>query len=138
MVYIDDKEFVLADIPGLIENASIGKGLGDKFLKHIERCGVVLHLIDITGKDIVKDYKTIRGELENYGNQLKSKSEIIALNKIDALNEKQIKNKVKLLQKEIGKDKKIFIISAVTKQGTAEVLRALYSNIEAYRNTAEK
>lgn len=127
VVYIDDKEFVLADIPGLIENASLGKGLGDKFLKHIERCGLILHLIDINSEDIVADYKVICKELENYG--IKDKLEIIALNKIDLLSEEEVKKKITLLQKQVGKKKKIFAISGVAGTGIKPVLRELYKNI---------
>ncbi len=80
-------EFVVADIPGLIEGASEGRGLGDQFLAHVERCAVLLHLVDGTADDPVKDYETIIGELENYGGDLAEKPRITALNKIDALDE---------------------------------------------------
>jgi GTP-binding protein len=137
VVYIDDKEskkeFVLADIPGLIEDASLGKGLGDKFLKHIERCGVILHLIDASSEDVVGDYKIIRKELETYDVSLKTKPEIIALNKIDLLSEEEIKEKTKILKKAVGKNKKVFAISGVAQIGLKPVLRELYENILAYR-----
>lgn len=129
VVYIDDKEFVLADIPGLIEDASLGKGLGDKFLKHIERCGVILHLIDSASDDVVGSYKIIRKELENYDSSLKDKPEVIALNKIDLLGEKEIKEKTNLLKKAVGKGKKVFAISGVSGIGIKPVLRELYENI---------
>jgi GTP-binding protein len=142
VVYIDDKEstkeFVLADIPGLIEDASLGKGLGDKFLKHIERCGVILHLVDGSSDDVAKDYKIIRKELENYEISLKDKLEIIALNKIDLLSEEEITEKTKILTKAAGKNKdgkkkKIFAISGVAQSGIKPVLREIYENILAYR-----
>jgi GTP-binding protein len=138
VVYIDDVEFVLADIPGLIKDASIGKGLGDRFLKHIERCGVILHLIDINSEDIAADYETIRHELESYGEELKKKNEIIALNKVDVLDQDEVKKKIAALKKKIGKDKKIFAISGVSGEGVKTVLRELYKNILDYRNKIEE
>jgi GTP-binding protein len=133
VVYIDDKElkkeFVLADIPGLIKDASQGRGLGDKFLKHVERCGVILHLIDASSENIDEDYKVIRKELESYAADLKNKPEVIALNKIDLLSLDEIKEKTKVLKKAVGKNKKIFVISAVAKTGLKPVLRELYKNI---------
>jgi GTPase len=137
VVYIDDKdskkEFVLADIPGLIEDASLGKGLGDKFLKHVERCGVILHLIDASSDDVVRDYKIIRKELESYDISLKDKPEIITLNKIDLLSEEEIKEKTKILKKAVGKNKKVFAISGVAQIGLKPVLRELYENILLFR-----
>ncbi len=142
VVYIDDKEskkeFVLADIPGLIEDASLGKGLGDKFLKHIERCGVILHLIDASSEDVVGDYKIIRKELETYDVSLKTKPEIIALNKIDLLSEEEIKEKTKILKKAVGKNKKVFAISGVAQIGLKPVLREIYENILAYRKKEQE
>lgn len=142
VVYIDDKEskkeFVLADIPGLIEDASLGKGLGDKFLKHVERCGVILHLIDASSDDVVRDYKIIRKELESYDISLKTKPEIVALNKIDLLSEEEIKEKTKILKKAVGKNKKVFAISGVAQIGLKPVLRELYENILAYREKQQE
>jgi GTP-binding protein len=133
VVYVDDHEFVLADIPGLIEGASEGRGLGDKFLKHIERCGCVLHLIDGSVEDVVLSYKTIRGELEGYGNNLKDKLEIVGLNKIDLLSKEEIKEKTAALKKVVGKNKKIFAISGVAGEGVKDVLRELYKTVLEYR-----
>lgn len=137
VVYIDEHEFVLADIPGLIKGASMGKGLGDRFLKHVERCGVILHLIDCSSEDIVGDYKTIRGELEGYSNELVQKDEIIALSKVDLLDEKELKEKqdelVQYLKEQNVENPKIFAMSSATHQGTKEVLRALYEKVESYR-----
>ena len=129
VVYIDDKEFVLADIPGLIEDASIGKGLGDKFLKHIERCGVILHLVDGSSDDVARDYLVIRKELENYNISLKDKLEVVALNKIDLLSEEEINDRTKILKKAIGRNKKIFAISGVSGTGLKPVLREIYDQI---------
>ena len=90
MVQKEDLEFVLADIPGLIENASDGKGLGHDFLSHVERCKVLIHVIDTTEADPFKNYQIIRQELENYGAEIESKKEIIALNKVELLDEKEV------------------------------------------------
>lgn len=119
VVYVGEEEFVLADIPGLIEGAHLGHGLGDKFLKHIERCGVIIHLINGTSEDVVKDYQTIREELESYSELLKEKTEIICLNKCDILSEEEIEGKVKLLSELSGK--KVFAISTFAKTGVREV-----------------
>jgi GTP-binding protein len=133
VVYIDGTEFVLADIPGLIEDAHLGAGLGDKFLKHVERCGVLLHLIDATQDDIKSAYKIIRQELESYSKLLQTKTEIIALNKCDALDNKTITKKRKQLEKISGKP--IFTISAATGLGVTEILRKLRKVID---NTDEE
>lgn len=137
VVYIDDKEFVLADIPGLIKDASKGKGLGDRFLKHIERCGVLLHLIDITNKNIAQNYKIIRKELINYGDEIVKKTEIIALNKVDSLSKEEVDKKLSQLKDYFKKNKikspKIFKISAVTRDGVDKVLRELNKNISDYK-----
>ena len=142
VVYIDKHEFVLADIPGLIEGASKGKGLGDRFLKHVERCRVLLHLLDGSDEDIVKNYKIIRGELEGYSSELLEKQEIIAINKIDILSVEEIKEKTKKLQdylkKQGIKKPKIFTISAATNKNIEEVLRELYKKIEIYRENDEE
>lgn len=129
VVYVDDTEFVIADLPGLIAGAHQGIGLGDKFLKHVERSGVLLHLIDITQEDIIDAYKTIRHELVEYG--LSEKTEVIALNKCDSLSEDEIKKKQKLLEKHTKK--KVFAISAAAKQGITPVLRKLREYIEESR-----
>lgn len=133
VVYIDDYEFVLADLPGLIEFASEGKGLGYRFLKHVERCGVLLHLIDINSKDVVKDYEIIRKELENYSKNLIKKKEIVALNKIDSLDEKEVKEKMQKIKKHVGRRVKVFAISGVAKTGVKEVLRELKKKVMRFR-----
>ena len=99
----DDKEITLADIPGLIEGAHSGVGLGIKFLKHIERCKTLLHLIDINEEDLVSSYKQVRNELKNYGKELIKKKEIIVFNKIDLLQKKNIDKKVKDFEIKIKK-----------------------------------
>jgi GTP-binding protein len=127
VVYCYEREFVLADLPGLIENAHLGTGLGHRFLGHVERCGVLLHLIDGTQEDVGKAYKTIRQELKLYHPDLAKKPEVLALNKCDALNEDEIKEKVKVLKK-LSKAK-VHTISAVARQGTQEVLGDLLQYI---------
>ena len=120
MVYIDDFEFVIADLPGLIEGASKGKGLGDRFLKHVERCSVILHLIDCNSKDIVKDYKIIRKELESKNYNISNKEEIIALTKIDSISKEELEIKKNMLEKVSNKE--VFIISSLSKKGINELL----------------
>lgn len=127
IVYIDDKEFVMADIPGLIKDASIGKGLGFQFLRHVERSKAILHLIDISRDDYIDAYFTIRKELENYSQLLSKKPEIIALNKIDLFEEDEVKKLAKAFEKKIKK--KVFLVSAATGNVGKDLLRALYKNI---------
>ena len=136
VVYVDNKEFVIADIPGLIEGAHEGLGLGDRFLGHIERCATILHVIDATGEDIVGAYKTIRHELEEYGEGLADKQEIIALNKIDALDDEL----VQMLSEELQQVTKstIMPISGVSGDGVQEMLRALLKNVINVRNLEQK
>ncbi|MDF2965632.1 MAG: obg [Rickettsiaceae bacterium] len=136
VVSVDEEEFVMADIPGLIEGAHLGHGLGDKFLKHIERCGVLLHLIDGTEENIVKSYKTIRRELEEYSPFLKDKQEIVCLNKIDALQEEDLKEKLKALKK-VYKGQ-VYVISGVTGQGISEVLRIVLKQIKLFKGLIEE
>jgi GTP-binding protein len=131
VVYIDGSEFVLADMPGLIEGASQGAGLGDRFLKHIERCGVLLHLIDGTQEDVVEAYTTIRTELDNYSPLLTEKTEIIALNKCDALLEEEQEEKRVALEKISGKN--VLLLSGATGQGETEALRALFTEVKRFR-----
>jgi GTP-binding protein len=133
-----DVEFVLADIPGLIEGAHEGAGLGDRFLGHIERCRALLHLIDGTGDHAGKAYKTVRTELEAYGKLLTGKPEIVVLNKADALTPEQLKQQ-KMRLKRAAKQTPL-VISAATREGVAEVLHRLAEIIdEAKRadNSAE-
>ena len=120
---IDDDEMLIADIPGIIEGAHEGIGLGDKFLRHVERCAVLLHLIDGTEEDPAARYKAIRKELKLYSPKLKDKPEIIVLNKIDALTEEERLEKLKSLQKACRK--KPLEMSGVSGEGTKTVLRKL-------------
>ena len=109
----DDKEITLADIPGLIEGAHKGVGLGTKFLKHIERCKTLLHLIDVTEEDLIRSYKQIRAELGKYSKSLLKKNEIIVLNKIDLIDKKNLDSKKKILSGKIKK--KIYDLSTLDK-----------------------
>lgn len=132
VVYVDNTEFVLADIPGLIEGAHEGHGIGDRFLGHVERTSVLLHLIDATGDDIVKDYKTIRNELKLYGAGLAEKPEIIGLNKADALGDELAEDQRQTLEKAIGKP--VMLLSAVSGDGVQDVLRALNKPVQKRRD----
>ncbi|WP_284165453.1 GTPase ObgE [Frigidibacter sp. SD6-1] len=127
VVGIDGKEFVMADIPGLIEGASDGRGLGDLFLGHVERCSVLLHLVDGTSSTIAKDYKTIIAELEAYSPELAAKPRITALNKIDALDAKTLASRKRSLEKASGSE--VMLLSGAAKKGVTEVLRALWAEI---------
>lgn len=129
VVYVDDEEFVIADIPGLIEGAHLGQGLGDKFLKHIERCNLLIHLIDATIDDVVADYLTIRNELESYSTLLKSKHEMICLNKCDVLSEEEMQDKIIKLQKITNEN--IFAVSSYTKNGLNRVIKKALEYIKA-------
>jgi GTP-binding protein len=136
VVDVDGREFVLADIPGLIEGAHEGVGLGDRFLGHVERCRVLLHLIDGTGEDAGEAYKTVRAELSAYGQELADKPEIVALNKADALSADEIKQQMARLKRAAKKTP--LVLSAVSGEGVPEVLRALLDVIEdARRNVGE-
>jgi GTP-binding protein len=142
VVYIDEKEFVLADIPGLIEGASEGKGLGDRFLKHIERCGVLLHLIDATNENIIDNYKIIRQELAGYNPDLLEKYEVIALNKIDLIEKKDLTKKINQLKKYLIKNNyinhNIHAISSFANIGIDDVLRELIEKIKLYHDQNNK
>jgi GTP-binding protein len=131
------EEFVMADLPGLIEGASEGAGLGHRFLGHVERCAVMLHLIDATEDDIVGNWRTIRGELEAYGHGLTEKPEIIALNKADAVPAEELTKKRARLKR--AAKRPIFVMSGATGQGVDEVLTALLHTVQAARaEEAEK
>ncbi len=128
VVYIDGTEFVMADIPGIIEGAHVGIGLGVKFLKHVERCRVLLHLVDGTQEDVAGAYHTIRGELEAYSEILSSKQEILALNKCDALTAEEIAEKTQALEEASGK--KVLNISSVSRYNIEPTLRDLLRIVE--------
>jgi GTP-binding protein len=134
VVGIDGREFVLADIPGLIEGAHLGSGLGDRFLGHIERCRVLLHLIDGTEDDAGKAYDTIRAELDAYGHGLREKPEIVALNKADALTPDEVQGQITRLRRAVARHRKggtVHVISAVTGEGVPTLLRAILAEIDA-------
>jgi GTP-binding protein len=131
LVKIDETDFVVADLPGLIEGAHEGVGLGDRFLGHAERCASILHLVDGTGDQIAKTYKTIRAELVAYGHGLAEKTEIVALNKVDAIPEKEIAKKRAALEKACGR--KVHLISGVSGEGINTVLRAMAREVNQRR-----
>ncbi|MEM6679051.1 MAG: GTPase ObgE [Pseudomonadota bacterium] len=131
VAYIDGAEFVLADIPGLIEGAHEGRGIGDRFLGHIERCAVLLHLVDATAEDPLADLRTVEGELAAYGAGLDEKRRLIALSKIDALPAEDLAALEALMAEEgVRPD---FRLSAVSRAGVDEVLRALRAEIAGAR-----
>lgn len=131
---IYDEEILIADIPGLIEGASDGAGLGDRFLRHVERSKTLLHIIDVTNEDPIASYKTIRKELKKYSKVLFEKPEIIALNKIDAIDIDEAK-KIQAKLKKSAKTK-VFLMSAVAKTGISEVLSALNEMVK--KNTDDE
>jgi GTP-binding protein len=136
VVYLDDEEFVLADIPGLIEGAHEGAGLGDRFLGHVERCGVLLHLIDGTQDDVADAYRTVRDELAAYGHGLAGKTEIVGLNKIDALDDDAIAEKRAAL--EAAGAQRVITLSGATGKGVPEAMRAIYAVIRDWRAANEE
>ena len=131
VVYMAEEEFVIADLPGLIEGAHEGVGLGDRFLGHAERCAALLHLIDATQEDPITAYHTIRTELELYGDILGNKEETIVFNKIDALQEDELSQKMAEFEEETGL--KPFTISAVSGKGVDQVLYKLLQIIQENR-----
>jgi len=133
---IDDGSLLIADIPGLIEGASEGKGLGDAFLRHVERTAVILHLIDAYDNDVAKAYTTIRKELEAYSTSLINRPEVVALTKIEGLDEEIIQMQMDLLKPVVG-DTPVFAISSPAHTNLKEVLRELRRKVEAVR-IAEK
>ena len=131
VVRIDGREFVLADIPGLIEGAHEGHGLGDRFLGHVERCRVLLHLVDATTEHSGLAYKTVRAELEAYGNGLAEKAEIVALSKADALDPSALKQQAGRLKR--AAKRAPLILSSATRRGVEEALRALAAHLPVSR-----
>jgi len=136
VVEVDGREFVLADLPGLIEGAHEGTGLGDRFLGHTERCRVLLHLVDGTAEDAGAAYKVVRGELEAYGHGLIEKPEIVALSKADAMTPEAIKTQIAKLKKACKKTP--LILSSASGQGVTEVLRELFKVIDKARARAQE
>ena len=123
----NNKEVTLADIPGLIEGAHEGVGLGDKFLRHIERCKSILHLIDISNDNLFENYTKVRNELFKYSNKLLKKEEIIVFNKVDLIQEDKINEKINFFNKKIKK--KIFLISALKNIGLTNIKKKLFSYV---------
>lgn len=135
-----DKEhsLLMADIPGLIEGAADGKGLGDEFLRHVERTKVLLHMIDAYQDDIVKTYKTIQSELRAYKTDLTNRPQIVVLNKVDGLDQEMIDDRIKELREVVPEETKIFAISAVSKQGVQELLYKVSEVVEKEREHVEE
>ena len=123
----DDKEITLADIPGLIKGAHTGTGLGIKFLKHIERCKSLLHLIDINESDLIDSYKQVRTELSKYSDDLLDKEELIVFNKIDLIEKKEIKDKLAKFKKEIKKD--VLLMSTLDKKTVSQIKSKLINYV---------
>ena len=123
----NDNELVIADIPGLIEGAHEGKGLGDRFLGHIERCNLLLHLIDANDSDVINSWKTVRNEISAYSKELDEKKEIIVLSKSDSINEEKLDEKLIILKDYTNKD--VFKMSSITGKGITSILRILHDNI---------
>ncbi|MEO1381349.1 MAG: GTPase, partial [Pseudomonadota bacterium] len=135
VVRIDAREFVLADIPGLIEGAHEGVGIGDRFLGHVERCRALLHLVSAQEEDVATAYKTVRGEIEAYGSGLADKNEILALSQIDILTPDEMEEKRAALADVAGKE--VMLVSAATHKGVEAVLRRLITLVEANRTSKE-
>jgi GTP-binding protein len=128
VVRVDDREFVLADIPGLIEGAHEGAGLGDRFLGHVERCRVLLHLVEGTSEHAGQAYKTVRRELEAYGHGLADKPEIVALSKADALDPETLKQQLARLKRAAKRTP--LVLSSVSGQGVEAALRTMVEAIK--------
>ena len=125
------EEFVIADIPGLIEGAHEGAGLGDRFLGHVERCAVLLHLVDGTAKSPVKSWRTVREELSSYGAGLAEKPELLVLNKTNAMTPREIGARRSALRKASGQE--VMLLSGATGAGLPEVVRALMDRVHAHK-----
>ena len=123
VVNYDDREITLADIPGLIEGAHEGIGLGDKFLRHIERCKNILHLIDITNENLLENYFKVRKELSKYSTKIAKKKEIIVLNKIDMISEEEANDKMNIFKKKLKKN--TYMISALKNKGLKNIKKIL-------------
>jgi len=135
VVSIGERDFVLADIPGLIEGASEGAGIGDRFLGHVERCGVLIHLIDGTQEDVEGAYATIRGELAAYDERLAEKPELVVLNKIDAIPPEELDEKIARLEAASGAE--VLTVSGVSHQGIDKVLYEVIAILDAERAEAD-
>jgi len=131
-----DARFIIADIPGLIEGAHEGAGIGDRFLGHVERCATLLHLVDGTQEDVAAAYRTVRHELEAYGAGLADKPEIVALSKLDAIDPAEIDEKKAALEAECGKP--VMVLSAASNKGMREALFAVWEQIKTARMTEKE
>jgi GTPase len=139
VVDIDKKHsLLLADIPGLIEGASLGKGLGDEFLRHVERTSLLLHLIDAYNENSAKAYRTIMTELADYQTDLSGRPQLVALTKTDGLDKKHVSAKIRQLKKTVPKNTPVLAFSSVNRQGLDEVLRTLQKQVEAIRKKQAK
>lgn len=136
MVRREQGELVVADIPGLIEGANEGHGLGTRFLGHVERCGALLHLIDGTAEDVVENYKTVRTELDAYGDVLHDKTEIVALNKCDALQDDEIAEKKAALGNAVGA--MVHTISGVAGTGVEQMINLLFDEVASARRREQE
>jgi GTP-binding protein len=134
----DHRSLLIADIPGLIEGAAEGKGLGDEFLRHVERTAILLHLVDATSETIAQDYQTIQKELAEYKVNLADKPQIVALTKIDALLPEQVAEAEAILKKVVPKGTKLVAISSQAHRGVKELLYLLSSAVETARAVVEK
>ena len=130
---IDDTTLLIADIPGLIEGASIGKGLGHDFLRHVERTGVLLHLVDAYSNNIAKDYKVIRKELESYSDELAQRPEVVAITKTEGLDEEMTADLLSQLQAVVLPKTLLFAISSQSHKNIRELLRALRSIVDTIK-----
>jgi GTP-binding protein len=135
---VDQSSLLIADIPGLIEGASEGKGLGDAFLRHVERTAVLLHLIDVYADDAAAAYQTIRKELENYSPELMERPEVIALTKTEGLDDDIVQMQMDAVKQVAGKGAEVFAISSSAHKGLTEVLRALRDKVQAERELQEE
>lgn len=136
VVKAGDLDFVLADIPGLIEGAHEGAGIGDRFLGHVERCEILLHLIDANSEDLLKNYKIIRGELDAYGGELRDKEELIAISKCDAITEEIAEERAAELSEQLGKE--VIALSAVSGYNLERTLLRLGSTVRSNRAAAKE
>ena len=133
---VGELEFVIADIPGLIEGAHEGKGIGDRFLGHVERCSALLQLVDGTEEDVAGAYKTVRRELKAYGAELTKKQELVALNKCDALDPETRAERLAALTKACRR--KVYVLSGVSGEGRDDIINALAKNVIDARDAEEK
>lgn len=136
VVDIDGDSFLMADIPGLIEGASQGKGLGDEFLRHVERSGLLVHLVDVYNDDIASAYKTIIKELKDYKVDLSDRPEIVVLTKIEGLDKKVLDKKIAILKKLVPKKTKVLAISSSSQAGIKELLRLVQKTLVSIRKNA--